>query len=343
MKPTSPVSTPETTPEAEAVTAPAVERLPVGWIGKLAIDEITVGDIALRPAQMQDPDFINMQHSMADPEIGQLQNITVRHDPLDPAKYMLVDGLQRLTIAQQLKWDYIDAKVVSASDAKVHSLQIQGNLHRVTTKPAQFGASIRRMMELNSDLTVVDIAEDLHVSTTYVQERINLKNLLPEIAERVDNGEITASAAFKLAKLPKEEQPGFVARAVSLKLEEFADQVEARKSDLDKAKRQGRQAGEEVFQANPVLRKRSEIISEFEKHDARATLVTEGMSAQEAFDLAVAWSLQMDPASVEVKREQWQSERDAAKKRAADREKARADAKAAKASSAEAAAAAATS
>lgn len=323
-----------------AAEAPVIAELqPIGWYGEVELSQIEISDIALRPAQTESAEYQNLKASIDD--IGMQQNITITPSATTPGKYTLVNGLQRTTIAMELGWDKIRVLVVDADEAKMHSHQIQSNLHFVKTNPAQFGASIRRMMELNPNLSVVDLATELNVSTGYIMDRINLKHLLPEIHKKVDEGEINASAAFKLAKLPAEEQTNFVARAVSMKIDEFTDQVEARLADINKAKREGRVAGEEKFEAQSSLRKKAEISDEAAKHIARAQLVTEGMSAPAAFDLAIAWVLQLDPASVEAQREAWDAAKKARDERAAARAKAQEDKKKEKGAKAEDAAAAA--
>lgn len=311
---------PAAAPAAVPAGPPWPDLQPVGWVGTIPTSEIEVGDIALRPAQVQSAEFKGLLASIE--ANGVFENLTVKHSDLTPNKYMLINGLQRLTICGMLGITEIHVKVLSADEAKQHVYQIQSNLHRVATKPAQFGASIRRMMEIDTDLTIVDIAGQLCTSVSYVSDRINLKSLLPEIAEQVDGGEITASAAIKLSKLPQDEQPNFVARAVSMPFEDFANQVETRATDLRAAKREARQAEPETFTATPRMRKKPELLLEAEKHLARAELVTGDMSGPAGFDLALAWVLQMDPASIEVEREKWEAEKKAREERAAARKEA---------------------
>lgn len=306
---------------------------PVGWVGNVPIDQIEIGEIALREAQTEKAEFQQLLRSIE--KEGIFQNLLVKHSEVTPGMYMLVDGLQRITCAQTLGHDQVNVKVVDADESKQHSLQIQANLHRVDTKPAQFGASIRRMMDLNTDLTVVDLAEELNVSPKYITDRINLKALVPEIAEQVDNGEITASAAFSLSKLPAEEQPQYVARAVSLPVEQFTQQVTSRVNEIKEAAKEGRKAKAEEFTPIPRRRSKAEFEDEFAKHVARAELVTPDMTAAEAFDLAIAWGLQMDPATVESEREKWEAEKKAREERDKARKQAQEKKKAEKAAAAE--------
>lgn len=317
---------------------------PIGWLGYVPTDQIEIGEISLRDAQLDDPKYKQMLASIE--KEGIFENLLVTPSETSPGMYLLVNGLQRITCAQTLGLEEVPVKVVPADEAKLHSLQIQSNLHRVDTKPSQFGASIRRMMELNTDLTVVDLADELNVSVKYINERIGLKTLLPEIAEQVDSGEITASAGFALSKLPPEEQPQYVARAVSLPIDQFTSQVSTRVKDIREATKEGRKLAAETFTPIPRRRSKTEIEEEHKKHKVRAELVTEDMTAVAAFDLAIAWTLQMDPASVETEREKWEAERkgreERAAARAANNEKKKKDAAAKEENAAAAAVAAAT-
>lgn len=328
---------------ATATAAPAESKYDrienVGFVGYVPIDQIEVGDIALRPAQVESESFQGLKNSIA--AEGIFQNLIVKHSDTTPNMYMLIDGLQRLTAAQMLGMSEVNVKVDRADEAKTHSIQIQANLHRVDTKPAQFGASIRRLMALRPDVTVIDLANELNVSPTYIYDRINLKNLVPEIADQVDAGEITAGAAIQLSKLPAEEQVNYVSRAVSLPINELVEQVGARVTEIKNATKEGRKTEPEKFTPIPRQRSKSDLEKEYNNHSARATFVTEGMSAPDAWDAAIAWALQLDPASVEVEREKWESDKKAREARAAAREAAREEKKGEKGSKMENAAAAA--
>lgn len=315
------------------------ELHPVGWLGRVPIDQIEVGPIALRPAQVESDQFQFMKKSVEQEGIN--QNLTVWHDPEMPGKYRLIDGLQRFTIASMIGLDEVPILVKDADDAKAQSLQIQGNLHRVDTKPAQFGAAIIRLIGLNPEKTILDLAAELSVSPTYIQDRINVaKHLVPEIAKRVDEGELTASAAIQLAKLPSEEQVSYVGRAAALPITEFTELVSARKKELKEALNKGDQP-EPTFTPIPRLRSKADLVAEYEKHAARATFVTEGMTAPQAFDAAIAWAIQLDDASVDLEREKWENEQKAKAERKAAREQAQKDKAAAAAPKQEDAAAAA--
>jgi len=174
---------------------------------------IDPGAVSLRGPELESDQFRGLKRSIE--AVGILENIIVYSDPNQKGKYCLIDGLQRLTIAKELGLETIPCQVRSeVTPMQVLSLQLQANFHRVDTKPAAYGRQIRRFLMEDASLTVNDIANDLGVSAAWVTQRINLHTLTPEIADKVDNGDIKASKAFWLAKLPANEQATWVTDAI---------------------------------------------------------------------------------------------------------------------------------
>lgn len=312
---------PETTPQV------ANE---IQYINPLLIDG---GDIALRPPELKSPQYLGLKKSIE--QIGIQENITAYPNPAQKGKYIVINGLQRLTIAKELNLTIIPAKMYpeDITPMEVLSLQIQSNYHRVDTRPAAYGKQIRRFMMEKPSLTVQDIADDLGVSKTWVYARINLQSLTEEIANIVDDGDIKASKAFWLAKLPQEEQAVWVDNAKKMETGDFIKRVSARLKELQKAARTG-DAPVAEFQVIPRTRKGSEIKVEYEAHAARGKLVTKGMDAAAAFDMAVAWVLKVDPETVKADKEAWEAEQKSKEDRKLERAKARQDEKDKKAKSA---------
>jgi hypothetical protein len=292
------------------------------------IDRIVIGDVALRPAQRESKEYKALSNGIE--VAGVLLPILVRPYDKDHTKVLLVDGLQRLSIVQDLykktqdpKYKKIAINLVTMDEMEMLSAQIQANVHRVETRLAACGQQIKRMMALNPLLTVTTIAHSLGHSNEWVTQRISLGTLRPEIAGLVDEGEIPALNAFALAKLSEEEQTAFVERAMTLEPKVFVDLANARAREENEAKREGRKGKAEEFISVKRLRKVNFIKAEYEGHEVRKALVTKNMSAADAFDLGVAWTLYQDPETYEQEKAEWTAKQEAKLAQAKEREEKR--------------------
>jgi len=309
---------------------------------KIDVNSIVVSEIALRPAQRDTDDYkglaAGIEASSKPDSCGVHTPILVRPFDKDHSKLLLVDGLQRLTIVKELyaktkdpRYSKIPVNLASMDEMEMMAAQIQTNLHKVKMRPAAYGQQIRRMMGLNPLLTVTSIAKQLGVTTQWVNQRISLHTLRPEIATLVDEGSIPAMNAFELAKLPEEEQTEWVEKAMSKEPKLFVEECKARVRDLREAKRKGEVAKPPEFVSVKRLRPPALVKKEYDTHEVRIALVNDKMSAQEAFDLAIAWTLHQDPDTMAAEQDQWEADQAAKKARAEERKAAKEAEKKAKA------------
>ena len=313
------------------------------------IDRIVIGEIALRPAQRESEKYkglaAGIEASSTPKKCGVHTPILVRPYDIDHTKVLLVDGLQRLSIVKDLfaktgdpRFKMIPINLATMDEMEMMIAQIQTNLHKVEMRPAAYGQQIRRMMGLNSLLTVTSIAKSIGQTAQWVSQRISLHTLRPEIATLVDEGEIAALNAFALAKLPDTEQAAWVERAMTLEPKVFVEQCNARSRELNEAKRKGEQGKPEEFVSVKRLRQPALVKKELETHEVRTALVTGDMAAADAFDLAIAWALHQDPDTMAQEKAEWESEQQAKKARSEERAEQREAEKAKKATEAAAAA-----
>ena len=294
----------------------------------IPVADIEIGDIALRGAELENDQFKGLMQSIK--MNGILQSIVVQPSPETPDKYRLIDGLQRVTIMNLLSRTEIPATIIEADETQVLKTQVHANLHRVNTKPAAYGRQIIRWMSLDPTLTTAQIAEELGVGIGWVTLRMNLHTLIQDIADRVDAGEIGASNAFALAKLPQNEQPEWVKRAIQQSSDIFVEACLARAKELKDAARAGRAAKAEVFTPVRRLRTVADIKGELDLHTIRAELVTQNMTAVDAFDAAIAWTLHQDPPTVAMEQEKWEADKKARDDKKAKKDAERAEKKAAR-------------
>jgi len=218
--------------------------------------------------------------------------------------YGLVDGLQRFTASKDAGKDTIPAQVLSISDAELLEAQIIANVHKIETKPVEYSKALLEVLANNPLLTRAELAETLSKTPSWISERLGLLKLSDEIGELVDAGDVGLSNAYSLAKLPEEEQAQFVERAIAMTPQEFAPTVAARVKELREAKREGRAAGEAVFEAVAILKSRKDIVAAREGGDVAVTLVKSSKvkNPVDAFNLALAWALTLDPVGVEAQK-----------------------------------------
>jgi len=295
----------------------------------IPISSIRENPVALRTVNRESESFIGLRDSIA--AVGLLNPISVRaRDEVDndgniTVAYELVDGLHRYTGCRDAGLTEIPVIVKSLDDAQTLEAQIMANVHKVETHPVEYTKQLQRIFAGNPTLTLADMAAKIAKSPAWISQRLNLLKLEATIQALVDDGKITVSNAVQLAKLPPEEQVNYVDQAMVMGSEEFVPLVQARAKDLRDAARQGRKAEPSVYVASPKCQKMAALIEELNSSTIGPQLCKkcEVTNAADGFALGVAWALNVDPISVEVRTAK-DTERkvalsDEKKKRAADR------------------------
>ena len=215
--------------------------------------------------------------------------------------YGLVDGLHRFSASKDVGLETIPCHVLSVADGELLEAQIIANVHKIETKPVEYSKAILAIIHANPLLTREELATKLAKTTSWLSERLGLLKLTEDVASLVDSGEIKLSNAYALAKLPPEEQLDFVDRAIAMPPQQFTPTVNKRVKEISDAKRKGRDAAPEEFQAVPILRGRSEILNELESQVLRDKLLADGT---DPYKRALQWVLCLDPESAELQRVQ---------------------------------------
>lgn len=273
----------------------------------IGLSEIRENPVALRAVNRESEEYIGLRDSIL--EVGILNPINVRVQTEDiDGKIMeyfeVCDGLHRYSCALDLGLDRVAVNVVDLDDQRTLEAQIMANVHKIETQPVQYTKQLQRIFAANPTLTLADMAAKLAKSPAWVSQRLKLLKLEKVVADLVDDGKITVSNAVQLAKLPPEEQVNYVDQAVHMDAEEFVPLVAARAKEIKDAARQGRKAGPAEFIPIARLQKMSALKEEYD-----APVIGPGLcdqvgvtTAKDGFALAVAWVLNLDPASVEVRK-----------------------------------------
>lgn len=275
----------------------------------IPLSQIRVNPVALRGVDKEGEQFVHLRDSIA--RQGVLTAISVRskYDADGTPYYELCDGLQRFTASCDVGTETIPAQILDLNDAEVLEAQVVANLCRVDVKPVEYTKQISRMFTLNPTLTKAELAERISQSPAWIDQRLNLLKLDPQIQALVDDGKIGLANAYSLGKLPKEEQFNFIDTAMTMSPAEFLPTVKKRADELRKAAQEGRAAEEQTFEAVPHLRKLTEFKDEME-NAAAGPYVTDKAGAEtavEGFALGVAWALQLDADSVEVQKSAYEA------------------------------------
>lgn len=298
------------------------------------IKDIRENPVALRAVNIESEDYQGLRDSIRD--VGILNPINVRIIEKDVdgkiiSYYELVDGLHRYSCAKEVGIKDIPVQVVNFDDSRTLEAQIMANVHKIETRPVEFTKQLQRIFASNPTLTLAEMSARINKSPSWVSQRLNLLKLEKNIQSLVDDGKITVSNAVALAKLPPEEQINYIDQAISMGSDEFVPLVQARAKQLKDAAKQGRKAESAEFVPLPHLQKMTDLKVEYESPAIGPALckkygVKDGVNG---FALGIAWVLNLDPASVEVrkakdeeKKAQLENEK---KKRAASRAKKKAE------------------
>lgn len=285
---------------------------------KIPLNKIRENPVALRSVNKQSDEYVGLVDSVR--KNGVLNSITVREVKNGDGEtvYGLIDGLHRFSAASDAGLTEIPAQVLSMDDAAVLEAQVVANVHKVETRPVEYAKQLMRILTQNPTLTITELSAKLSKSPAWLGERLGLVKLEEKISKLVDEGKVNLSNAYALSKLPPEEQPNFLDRAMTLSPSEFVPMATARVKEVRDAKRQGREAKPEGFQPVAFLRKIAELKNEMEEAKVANALVKSlGITNPvDAFSLGVKWALNMDPSSIEA-----QKQKDAARRAQAEEEK----------------------
>ncbi len=175
---------------------------------------------------------------------GQLAPIRVR-PAAEPGRWVVLVGERRLRACRLAGLERIRVEFVERpmTEADVLAEQVVENVARADLRPVEEGRAYRRLMDLNG-WTADELAETLGVEPTSVYHRLGLLRLPDDVADRVDAGEIKATAAYEISKLPAEDEQRAVAAKVvaeGLDFKATAEEVRRRK-DRGKVKGRGAKA-----------------------------------------------------------------------------------------------------
>ena len=206
---------------------------------------------------------------------GLNHNLVVR--PCNDGTYELISGERRFTALSKLvleghkQFINIPCKVVELNDIDAEIVLIQANAQTRELSESEKLKQVNRLQELYKTKKAKGepvgrireaIAKDLNLSTTQVgrYERIN-NNLIPELKELLEQGNLSTSNASEFSTLSEESQKGILEilnKNISLSKEEAISlKQELKRVELQKE--------EEIKTKNSLIRYNSELKTKLDK------------------------------------------------------------------------------
>lgn len=287
---------------------------------------IKVADIrentnVLRPVDKEDPEYIQLRSSIEAIGIGKSILVRELKDPVTGQEvYGLIDGLQRYNCAMDLGLTEIPALVGSMDEGSLIEAQIIMNLVHVKTKPSQFTEGILSMLRSDPFLTEAELAVRLSCSVKFLQERLSLKNLVPEAKPSLDDGTLPLMNAYALAKLKPEQQTDLLSQAKAKDATEFVPIAHQLFKNNKEARQKGTKVSEE-FVPIPRLHRLTtlnETYQQIEKNpDASPLIVAMKANGVTTVEDAVKYTLNfvrhLDPVTVAADKAKREADKAAAK------------------------------
>lgn len=235
------------------------------------VDEIGVMENKLRSVDTNNEDFKNLKGSIQ--ERGLINAISIRENPnvseVTPQKYLLVDGGHRFAAVSELNSDGIGGfETIKASVLNIEGeneallFQIEANTHRLATSKAEYAKALFRIL-VGSDITKSELARRLNVTPSWVTQMLSLVKLPEHIQTDIDSGEIKASSAVLLARLPADEWDEWAEKARNMSTTEFITSCNERLKEIKENKASGK-GKDEYVPPVATVRSRGEIMAMYE-------------------------------------------------------------------------------
>jgi ParB family chromosome partitioning protein len=135
---------------------------------------------------------------------GQLLPLRVRWNP-ELGKWVILSGERRWRAAQLAGLKTVSCILIdrALTDSERLEEQLLENILREDLRPIEQARAFSALMSMNQ-WTAKDLAEALHVSPATVSRALPLLDLPQDLQEKVDAGDIPASAGYQLARVEDE-------------------------------------------------------------------------------------------------------------------------------------------
>ncbi len=140
-------------------------------------------------------------------KVGVIQAITVREQPDRSGKYEIVCGERRYRASMLAGIDSIPAEIKVLTDDEVQELQFIENIEREDVHPMDEAVTFKAMTQnKNRPWTLEDIAAKINKPITYVAQRMQLINLIPDLQKDFWDEKFLIGHAVLFARLNSSTQ-----------------------------------------------------------------------------------------------------------------------------------------
>jgi ParB/RepB/Spo0J family partition protein len=275
-------------------------------IANISVDLIVPSFVLLRLVDKTSLDYAELRDSIK--AHGFFSAICVRPSTRQPGKYEIINGVHRFCCALDCEFKDVPCIIKQdATDADVKNWQIQANLIVCETKTTDYAARIKMLFCEHPELTMEDIAAELHCRPSKLKDILRLNRLIPRAKEYVDHGDISITIAYALSKTPKKLQEDLLPSALTLPVRDFVQVCNGYIRAYKEAANQGRLSRYLVLDAAyaPHLRSFKQVKVEYEKLTAGKMLL-ENLQITDPIEIwktALAWVLHIDKLSIQAAKE----------------------------------------
>jgi hypothetical protein len=251
--------------------------------------------------------FLELKESIATSGLLNTFSVYAKED-----KFCVIDGNRRAYAIVQLfneknpsfaeKYpDGITVQLMETDDTNALINQIAGNYHVNKQKAASLAKACYKVL-IQKTMTISELSKKLNISAQYLEQILKINALPDTIKSEIDAGQITATNAIQLCKIPAELlDADIVGQSKLLAGPEFTAYADNLVKEYKKAIRENRDPnqvdGTVVFSATPKLRMKQELEAMY--ITATERFVVEPSDYNKGFADALKYSFRMDESTLE--------------------------------------------
>ena len=134
---------------------------------------------------------------------GVLQPVIVRSN--GKAKYQLVAGERRCRAARIAGLKTMPCVIRMLNDIELLKIQMIENIQQEDIHPLDEAEGYQRLID-KAGCDVALLAKEIGKSSSYIYQRLKLRDIIPEVREEIIDKQITAGHAILIARLQPEQQ-----------------------------------------------------------------------------------------------------------------------------------------
>jgi ParB/RepB/Spo0J family partition protein len=150
-------------------------------------------------------------------QVGVVQAITVRPDPLVAGQFIIVSGERRYRASKFAGKTEIPAYIREVSEEVAEIMQITENIQRENVHELEEAEGYALILERDPSMTTAELARRCGKSETYVLQRLKLNDLVKEARKDFSQDLMSLGHAIIIARLTKDDQKQIVEQYVERK------------------------------------------------------------------------------------------------------------------------------